>query len=236
MITIRIKLKKMKHVLLVDDDLVFQSALKPVLEKEGFIVTVANNGVEALDKLKSTAQDLILLDLNMPELNGIELLKLRVDKTPVIVISALDAEEERIKVYELGADDFLSKPFSHRELTVRINALLRRISVVKENMELTEPVQEIHFDDSRFMISISERLVSFTQTEFKLFKYLFERKGQVITKQELQRRVLQKELGQFDRNLDMHISNTRRKLSEKQLPKSLINTVRGKGYSFALAS
>ncbi|MCK8046979.1 response regulator transcription factor [Shewanella sp. 1CM18E] len=226
----------MKHVLLVDDDLVFQSALTPVLEREGFIVTVANNGVEALDKLKSTTQDLILLDLNMPELSGIELLKLRVDKTPVIVISALDAEEERIKVYELGADDFLSKPFSYRELTVRIHALLRRIAVVRAQSELTEPVQDILFDDSRFVISISERPVSFTQTEFKLFKYLFERKGQVITKQELQRRVLQKELGQFDRNLDMHISNTRRKLSEKQLPKSLINTVRGKGYSFALAS
>ncbi|GIU48029.1 DNA-binding response regulator [Shewanella sairae] len=227
----------MKHVLLVDDDLVFQSAVQPVLEKEGFIVSVANNGVEALEKLKSSTPDLILLDINMPELSGIELLKLRVDKAPVIVISALDAEEDRIKVYELGADDFLSKPFSYRELTVRINALLRRIAVIRNetNFDL-QPTQEISFDESRFVISISERAIAFTQTEFKLFKYLFERKGQVVTKQELQLRVLQKELGQFDRNLDMHISNTRRKLSQKHLPKTLINTVRGKGYSFAQAS
>ena len=226
----------MKHVLLVDDDPVFQSALLPVLEREGFIVTVANNGLEALAKLKSHTPDLILLDINMPELNGIDLLKLRVDKAPVIVISALTAEEDRIKIYELGADDFLSKPFSYRELVVRIQALLRRIEVIRAESSEAQPIQDISFDDSRFIISIAERAVAFTQTEFKLFKYLFERKGQVVTKQELQLRVLQKELGQFDRNLDMHISNTRRKLFEKQLPKTLINTVRGKGYSFAEAS
>ncbi|MGS0693384.1 response regulator transcription factor [Shewanella sp. 0m-4] len=224
----------MKHLLLVDDDIVFLKALLPVLEQEGFIVTVVNSGADALDKLKSIRPDLILLDINLLELSGFELLTLRLDKTPAIVISTLDTEEDRIKIYELGADDFLSKPFSHRELVVRINALMRRIDCIKNNADCQLKFSEdISFDDNQFMISTSEQSVSFTQTEFKLFKYLFERKGLVVTKQELQLRVLQKELGQFDRNLDMHISNTRRKLSENQLPKTMINTVRGKGYSFA---
>ncbi|MCL1060149.1 response regulator transcription factor [Shewanella gelidimarina] len=224
----------MKNILIVDDDLVLQSLLKSHLEAEHFIVTLASDGQEALEKLQHIAPDLIILDINMPKLNGIEMLKLRNDKTPVMVISSLDTEHERISVFELGADDFLSKPFSQRELIVRIRAIQRRIELVRNESEVNDDLApDVLFDDSSYSVSISSKEVSFTQTEFKLFKYLFERKGRVIAKQELQLRVLQKELGQFDRNLDMHISNTRRKLAAIQLPKSLINTVRGKGYSFA---
>lgn len=228
------RLRKMKNIMLVDDDLVLQSLLMSYLEAEHFIVTLASNGEEALEKLQNITPDLIILDINMPKINGIEMLKLRNDKTPVIVISSLDTEHERINVFELGADDFLGKPFSQRELIVRIKALQRRIELVRNESDLNDDsTTEVLFDDSSYNISIASKEVSFTQTEFKLFKYLFERKGMVIAKQELQLRVLQKELGQFDRNLDMHISNTRRKLAATQLPKSLINTVRGKGYCFA---
>ncbi|PKH56355.1 DNA-binding response regulator [Shewanella sp. Choline-02u-19] len=224
----------MKNILLVDDDLVLQSLLKSHLEAEHFMVTLASDGQEALEKLQHINPDLIILDINMPKLNGIEMLKLRNDKTPVMVISSLDTERERVSVFELGADDFLSKPFSQRELIVRIRAIQRRIELVRNESEINDDLAtDVLFDDSSYSVSISSKEVSFTQTEFKLFKYLFERKGRVIAKQELQLRVLQKELGQFDRNLDMHISNTRRKLAAIQLPKSLINTVRGKGYSFA---
>ena len=92
----------------------------------------------------------------------------------------------------------------------------------------------VSFDESSYRITIGHRTVDLTQTEYRVFKYLFERKGQVITKQELQRSVLQKDLGRFDRNLDMHISNTRRKLANTSLPRNLINTVRGQGYSFTV--
>lgn len=98
------------------------------------------------------------------------------------------------------------------------------IEVTKDNIE---------FDDLQYCVSIASERVLLTQTEYKLLKYLFERKGEVITKQELQRSILQKDLGRFDRNLDMHVSNTRRKLANIKLPKTLINTVRGQGYSFA---
>jgi two-component system response regulator CpxR len=224
----------MKNILLVDDDLVLQSLLKSYLEAENFSVTLASDGEEALEKLQSMTPDIIILDINMPKLNGIELLKVRNNNTPVIVISSLDTEHERVNVFELGADDFLGKPFSQRELVVRIKAIQRRIEHVRNESEINDDLAtDVSFDEGRYSVSISSKEVSFTQTEFKLFKYLFERKGRVIAKQELQLSVLQKELGQFDRNLDMHISNTRRKLAAIQLPKSLINTVRGKGYSFA---
>ncbi len=225
----------MSKVLIVDDDQLFRELLKEALEFEGHEVASAENGLAALALLEYSHPDIILLDIMMPELDGFGLLAARKDQTPVIVISAIDTEDDRIKGYELGADDFLTKPFSIKELLVRMVALQRRVELTRaENVaEATSINNEITFDDMQYSVSIASREVVLTQTEFKLFKYLFERKGKVITKQELQRSVLQKDLGQFDRNLDMHISNTRRKLADTQLPKTLINTVRGQGYSFA---
>jgi len=225
----------MRKVLVVDDDLIFRELLKEALECEGHEVISAENGMEALSILERELPDIILLDIMMPKLDGFGLLAARKDQIPVIVISAIDNEDERIKGYELGADDFLTKPFSIKELLVRMTALQRRVELTRaENpTQAASQDSEILFDDMQYCVSIASREVVLTQTEFKLFKYLFERKGEVITKQELQRSVLQKDLGRFDRNLDMHISNTRRKLADTQLPKTLINTVRGQGYSFA---
>lgn len=225
----------MTKILLVDDDLEFRDLLKEALEGEGHDVVCAADGLDALMRLDTFTPDVILLDLMMPKLNGFEMLLARKDSTPVIVISAVDSEEERIKGYELGADDFLSKPFSVKELLVRIQALIRRINISK-GQEPTDLAlnKHIQFDETDYTVAIADQQLALTQTEFRLFKYLFERKGQVVTKQELQRRVLKKELGRFDQNLDMHISNTRRKLEQTRLPRSLINTVRGQGYSFSL--
>ncbi|ABV36925.1 response regulator receiver protein [Shewanella sediminis HAW-EB3] len=225
----------MSKVLVVDDDLIFRELLKEALECEGHEVISAQNGMEALSILECELPDIILLDIMMPKLDGFGLLAARKDQIPVIVISAIDNEDERIKGYELGADDFLTKPFSIKELLVRMTALQRRVELTRaENTAESDSLNsEILFDDMQYCVSIASREVVLTQTEFKLFKYLFERKGEVITKQELQRSVLQKDLGRFDRNLDMHISNTRRKLADTKLPKTLINTVRGQGYSFA---
>ncbi|WP_394147160.1 response regulator transcription factor [Shewanella atlantica] len=225
----------MSKVLVVDDDLVFRELLKEALESEGHDVLSAENGLEALSILERDRPDIILLDIMMPKLDGFGLLAARKDQIPVIVISAIDSEDGRIKGYELGADDFLTKPFSIKELLVRMTALQRRVELTRaeSSSELGSTGCDIKFDDMQYCVSIASRQVVLTQTEFKLFKYLFERKGEVITKQELQRSVLQKDLGRFDRNLDMHISNTRRKLADTQLPKTLINTVRGQGYSFA---
>lgn len=221
----------MDKILLVEDDSGFRELLAEALHKEGKSVVCAADGFEALSMMDKYRPDLILLDLMMPNMDGFSMLLERKNSIPVIVISALDCEEERIRGYQLGADDFLTKPFSVKELLVRIQALGRRLGL--SQLSVAVPAADVSFDDSRYAVRFGERQVVLTQTEFKLLRYLFERKGTVVTKQELQRSVLHKDLGRFDRNLDMHISNTRRKLAETKLPRSLINTVRGQGYSFA---
>ncbi|ABI38978.1 two component transcriptional regulator, winged helix family [Shewanella sp. MR-4] len=225
----------MSRILLVDDDPLFRVWLTDALKTQGHEVECAINGIEGLKRIRSFMPDIIMLDLIMPQMDGFSLLEARDCMTPIMMLSARDNEEDRIRCYELGADDFLTKPFSIKELLVRLHALERRlISRPPEQMAIEQAtIQPVKFDETAYRITIGKNAVELTQTEFRLFKYLFERKGQVITKQELQKSVLQKELGRFDRNLDMHISNTRRKLANTRLPRTLINTVRGQGYSFS---
>lgn len=235
MISILVWVLGMSKILLIDDDPLFRTWLTDALMAQGHIVECAVNGLEGLSGIRAFNPDIIMLDLVMPQMNGFDLLKARECSTPVIMISARDNEDDRIRSYELGADDYLCKPFNIKELIVRLHALERRISAHSKASHL-EPTaaSTVSFDESSYRITIGHRTVDLTQTEYRVFKYLFERKGQVITKQELQRSVLQKDLGRFDRNLDMHISNTRRKLANTSLPRNLINTVRGQGYSFTV--
>lgn len=236
MILILVWCLRMSRILLVDDDPLFRVWLTDVLQAQGHEVECAVNGVEGLTCIRSFAPDIVMLDLVMPQMDGFELLQARECMTPIMMLSARDNEEDRIRSYELGADDFLTKPFSIKELLVRLQAIERRlVQQPKPPMAIEQvaTVQPVRFDETSYRITIGKHAVELTQTEFRLFKYLFERKGQVITKQELQKSVLQKDLGRFDRNLDMHISNTRRKLANTRLPRTLINTVRGQGYSFS---
>lgn len=225
----------MSKILLVDDDPLFRVWLTEALKTHGHEVECAVNGVDGLKRIRSFVPDIIMLDLVMPQMDGFSVLEARECMTPTMMLSARDNEEDRIRSYELGADDFITKPFSIKELLVRLNALERRlVPRSKEQMAIDQTtVLPVKFDETTYRITIGKNAVELTQTEFRLFKYLFERKGQVITKQELQKSVLQKDLGRFDRNLDMHISNTRRKLANTRLPRTLINTVRGQGYSFS---
>ncbi len=225
----------MEKLLLVDDDVVTREVLTKALSLHDFEVTCACNGEQALLLLEQHTPDVIILDVDMPYMDGFSFLRERNDALPVILISVTDDESLRIKGFELGADDFLAKPFSAKELSVRIAALKRRIDIVKAEQEFNQPslTANILFDEQDFSVEFDKHRVLLTQTEFNLFKYLFDRKGEVISKSELQLSVLKKELGKFDRNLDMHISNTRKKLASTEIPKTVINTVRGKGYSFS---
>ena len=225
----------MKRVLLVDDDPVVRDVLQHALEAQGFRIVCAGNGFEAINIIAERAIDLIVLDVDMPTMNGYQFLAHRNNNLPVILISSTDTEDRRIKGFELGADDFISKPISVRELTVRIAALKRRVDIAKTDLVDAESlmIKDVEFSELDCRVKFDQCSVILTQTEFNLFKYLFERKGQVVPKAELQMSVLKKELGQFDRNLDMHISNTRKKLAQTALPKTWINTVRGQGYCFS---
>ncbi|MCL1112758.1 MULTISPECIES: response regulator transcription factor [Shewanella] len=218
----------MKHILIIDlhaqaDELFHQ------LTAQGYYVHKVNNAFDALVKMETLTLEAILLDFAVPKMDSFWLLVARQTSTPVIVIADVNNELERINALELGADDYLSHPINVRELQLRLNVLKRRSQgSVNDDMR-----QHVSFDDANYTVNLIDKSLVLTQTEYRLFKYLFEHQGEVVTKAELQQRVLHKKLGRFDRNLDMHISNTRRKLAKGNLPRDLINTVRGQGYSFS---
>lgn len=218
----------MKHILLID----LHSASHELfhqLTAQGYYVHQVNNAFDALIKMETLTLEAILLDFAVPKMDSFWLLIARRAPTPIIVIADVNSELERINALELGADDYLSQPVNVRELQLRLNILKRRTQIPVN--DITE--QQVRFDDVNYTVHLVDKPLILTQTEYRLFKYLYERQGVVVTKAELQQRVLHKELGRFDRNLDMHISNTRRKLVKGNLPRDLINTVRGQGYSFS---
>ncbi|MBB1317086.1 response regulator transcription factor [Shewanella sp. SR43-4] len=218
----------MNNILLIEHSLSDKSDLGQQLSEQGYSVHRVNNAFDALVYMETTQLEAILLDYSVPKMDSFWLLVTRKPSTAIIVLADIRCELERINALELGADDYLAKPINIRELQLRLNVLHRRLQApMNDNFN-----HDISFDDTSYTIRFAEKSLVLTQTEYRLFKYLFDHQGEVITKQELQRRVLHKELGRFDRNLDMHISNTRRKLVKRNLPRELINTVRGQGYSF----
>lgn len=220
----------MTHILLVDDDTELTALLEDILTLEGFTVSQAHNGFEGLEAIDSSV-DLILLDIMMPKMNGMEMLKqLRQQwQTPVLMLTAKGEEVDRVIGLELGADDYLPKPFSDRELMARIRAILRRTQQNKpEPAESTNPhglqvfpgKQEAYYQGT---------LLDLTTTEFTLLEYFLNHMGESISKEDLSLEVLGKRLSPFDRAIDMHVSNLRKKLSEHH-EQTLIKTLRGKGY------
>ncbi|KOO13270.1 transcriptional regulator [Vibrio xuii] len=224
----------MPHILLIDDDTELTSLLKEVLSFEGFEVSEANNGEEGL-ALLSDQIDLILLDVMMPKLNGMETLKrLRETwETPVLMLTAKGEEIDRVIGLELGADDYLPKPFSDRELMARIRAILRRTQ--SSNGKTAKHSDCIEYQDIQVFPGKQEaycqgELMDLTTTEFALLAHFIQHPGDTLTKEALSLDVLGKRLAAFDRAIDMHVSNLRKKLPERSDGKSRIKTIRGRGY------
>lgn len=222
----------MPHILLIDDDTELTSLLSEVLSFEGFTVSEANDGEAGLAAL-SEEVDLILLDVMMPKLNGMETLKrLREDwDTPVLMLTAKGEEIDRVIGLELGADDYLPKPFSDRELLARIRAILRRTQPVA----LTKVCDYVQYQDlkvypGKLEAYCNEQLLELTTTEFALLNHFVQHPGETLTKEELSMDVLGKRLAAFDRAIDMHVSNLRKKLPERSDGKPRIKTLRGRGY------
>ena len=227
----------MANILLIDDDTELTSLLKDILSFEGFTVTEANDGYAGLEAISSDI-DLILLDVMMPKLNGMETLKkLRESwETPVLMLTAKGEEIDRVIGLELGADDYLPKPFSDRELLARIRAILRRTqstgSTEKAATSDCVRYQDLVVYPGKQEAYCNEKLLDLTTTEFALLSHLIQHPGQVITKESLSLDVLGKRLAAFDRAIDMHISNLRKKVPERPDGKSRIKTLRGRGYLF----
>lgn len=223
----------MANILLIDDDTELTSLLKDILSFEGFTVSETNDGYAGLEAINDEI-DLILLDVMMPRLNGMETLKkLREHwETPVLMLTAKGEEIDRVIGLELGADDYLPKPFSDRELLARIRAILRRTQTTSTPKAASDRIQyqDIEVFPGKQEAYCNGEIIDLTTTEFALLSHLIQNPGQVITKEALSLDVLGKRLAAFDRAIDMHISNLRKKIPERSDSKSRIKTLRGRGY------
>ncbi|AVF61168.1 MULTISPECIES: response regulator transcription factor [Vibrio] len=215
----------MSRVLIVDDDVPLCELLEAVLQEEGYIVSSVHCGESALQYMEKTPVDLVLLDVMLPNLNGMQVARRICQRfaTPILMLTALNDENSMLDGYQAGADQYIGKPFNVAELLMRIKAILRRVGLERQRQAMCSTVQTI---------SAQLNSLPLTSTEAELLSYLVKNQGVVISKAELQTEVLKKELSPFDRNLDMHISNIRRKLVEAGLSKQHIKTFRGKGYSY----
>ncbi len=224
----------MNRILLIDDDIGLSDLLSQLLELEGFVLTQAYDGEQGLSLAQQQDFDLILLDVMLPKLNGFEVLRaLRQRKqTPVLMLTARGDEIDRVVGLEIGADDYLPKPFNDRELVARIRAILRRAQTTQQDTQSNDMLQfgDLRLDPTRQETYCNEQLIILTGTEFLLLFHLIEKSGELVTKESLSENVLGKKLMPFDRSLDMHLSNLRKKLPERQDGRPRVKTLRGKGY------
>lgn len=226
-----------QRILLIDDDVELSQLVSDYLTLDGFSLDVAADGVSGLARAQSGLYQLILLDVMLPGLDGLSLLRqLRQSSyCPVLMLTARGDDIDRIVGLELGADDYLAKPFNPRELSARVRAILRRVELAQQqSSNITAPVLELNQvqlnRQNRQVWCLGQQVV-LTATEFQILDHLMSHAGQVITKEDLSKAVLGRALQQYDRSLDMHISNIRKKLASCD-PAEKIQTLRGSGYLF----
>ncbi len=219
------------RILVVEDERKIADIVKAYLEKDGFQVTVSETGLKAISILKE-GFDLIVLDLMLPDIDGEDLCQtIRKDSDlPIIMLTAKSAEEDRIKGLSIGADDYVIKPFSPRELVARVKALLRRTRGLKKTISINHG--DLMIDSSRFEAKKSGSPVELTPTEFKLLQCLAERPGQVFTRLNLVNLILGYDFEGYDRTIDAHIKNIRHKIEDDPRNPKYIQTVYGVGYKF----
>ena len=223
-----------ERILLADDDAELSALLAEYLAGEGFEVTRAADGEAALEALRAPNLDAVVLDIMMPRLSGIEVLKRlrRESNLPVIMLTARGDDLDRIIGLELGADDYLPKPCNPRELVARLRAVLRRSGSGATPGVVSVGDLELHAG-SRHLYRNGE-LVELTSTEFSLIQVLLQRAGTVVAKRDLYLAALGREPVRFDRSVDMHLSNLRRKLGPSPDGDNRIETVRGIGYLYVV--
>ncbi|ASE36299.1 response regulator transcription factor [Staphylococcus pettenkoferi] len=224
-------------VLVVDDEQSIVTLLKYNLEQAGYMVDVAYDGNEALSKLETFNPDLIVLDVMLPEKDGIEVCKtIRTEKNlvPILMLTAKDDEFDRVLGLELGADDYMTKPFSPREVVARVKAILRRSEMVQtasqEDTDEDIIIGSIRIRPDFFEVYKDDELLELTPKEFELLLYLIERQGRVMSREHMLNSVWNYEFAGDSRIVDVHVSHLRDKLEENPKQPTLIKTVRGLGY------
>jgi DNA-binding response OmpR family regulator len=223
----------MNSLLIVDDDVELCALLAERLAEDGFDLSAAHNGIDGLERASTGGYSLVILDVMLPRMGGIDVLKqLRArSSVPVLMLTARGDDIDRIIGLEVGADDYLPKPFNPRELVARIKAILRRIEERRTDFEKFT-AGDILIDTALREAYIGDRSLQLTTIEFALLEVLVRNPGRALSREYLTDIALGRRLGAFDRTIDVHISNLRRKLDERRGIQR-IKTIRGSGYLLA---
>jgi DNA-binding response OmpR family regulator len=222
-----------RKILVVDDKTELRGLLKSYLAQEGFDVVAARDGREALFMARREKPDVIILDLMMPEMSGYDFLRVysREENTPVIILTAKLEENDKVLGLELGADDYVTKPFSLRELTARVRAVLRRLERRQDGNNFIR-IGEVQLDRAGRSVTVKEQLIDLTPSEFDLLEALMATPGRVFSRLELLERIQGTAYEGYERTIDVHIRNLRTKIEPEPSTPRYIETVYGVGYRF----
>jgi len=232
-------MSKVDRILVIDDDAELCGLVGEYLEPEGFEIEAVYDGHRGLERALSGDHLLVVLDVMLPGMNGFDVLRrLRnSSKIPVLLLTARGEDVDRIVGLEIGADDYLPKPFNPRELVARIRAILRRTQSAEKAgaARLPEVLQvgDVELDPATRTVKHHGRPVELTSVEFNLLEVLLSEAGRVVTREHLVDAVLSRKFSPFDRSIDMHVSKVRKKLGDSDNGSDYIKTVRGVGYIFA---
>jgi len=224
----------MERILIVDDDADLYQLVREFLQPEGFQVEAAYDGPRGLERALSGDYGLVVLDVMLPEMGGLDVLRNLRQKSnvPVLILTARGEDVDRIVGLEIGADDYLPKPFNPRELLARMRAILRRSHDSANQPSNKLQVGDVELDPGTRRVQSNGKKVELTAVEFKLLEQLLRSAGRVVEREDLAQEVLGRKLSPYDRSLDVHVSNLRKKLGPAAGGEDCIQTIRGVGYLF----
>jgi len=225
-----------RHILIVEDEEKIARLLCDYLKEAGFRTSTQNNGDRVIAQVKKDPSDLILLDIMLPGKNGIELCReiRQFSNIPIIMITARVEEIDRLLGLALGADDYICKPFSPREVVARVEAIFRRLHA--EPLTHSLVIGSISLDDKTHQVMIDKQVLNLTPNEFGLLKIMMSRPNRVFSRSELINQVQGYDFEGYDRTIDSHIKNLRKKIAQKLPGQEIISTVYGIGYKFSASS
>ena len=218
------------HILLIEDDEWIITPLSLYLKQSGFTLSICRDGWDAIDTFHHTKPNLVILDINLPNQNGVEICrKIRTfSGIPIIMLSARESEDDKVALLELGADDYVSKPFSTRELVARIQTILKRWEgkIINKNSTKLLIFGDIQVDIKNFVVTLRWEEIKLTKTEFGILEYFIKNNKNVIKRENLMKDIMGYDQYLYDRTIDTHVKNLRKKLWEA----INIETIRGIGY------
>lgn len=221
-------------ILLAEDNLKTGASIRLYLENAGYQVRTAETGSDALDLARSLSPDLVILDVMLPHLSGLDVCRLlrAESEVPILMLTARTLEEDRLLGFDLGADDYVTKPFSPRELVRRVQAILRRTRPADASFQPPRQFGDLLLDVTRHQVTVGGNPVALTATEFRLLEAMSQSPGRVFTREELVRRVFGDDYEGLERTIDAHVMNLRRKIERDPRHPALLLTVYGIGYKF----